>query len=286
LQQSNGSELTQDDQEFSLWDILIFLQRSWKPISIFGLLGLCCSSIYLFVTPKKYEALAQIRMAQISQINPANPFGTPVEDPLSLISRIQFPTNYPENVINACGYEGKADPVTALSKNLKFSLMKGVANAIELKVIGSTPQTAFKCAQSVFEQIVILQEQVSRPFVEEARIKLIADNERIDAARALISKADRSGGVMSATYLAARDELNYFLTDREKMTDLINSVKNRGTRLASPIYVSDNPTSPKKILSLVIGLFGGLFLGLLTELFRCFLKTSGAKRMNQKAHNE
>ena len=104
--------------------------------------------------------------------------------------------------------------------------------------------------------------------MEEAKLKLVADNERIEAARRLIARADQSGSAMSAAYLSARDELTYFLTDRERMLDLINSVKSRGTRLDSPIYASDKPVSPKKAISLAAGLLGGLFLGLLIALGR------------------
>jgi uncharacterized protein involved in exopolysaccharide biosynthesis len=110
--------------------------------------------------------------------------------------------------------------------------------------------------------------QFAKPFVEEAKIKLAQDNERIEAARRLISKADQSGSAMSAAYLSARDELTYFLIDREKMLDLINSAQQRGTKLISPIYVPEKPVSPKKALSLLVGLFAGVFAGLAIALCR------------------
>ena len=78
--------------------------------------------------------------------------------------------------------------------------------------------------------------------------------------------------------LAARDELTYFLTDREKMLDLINSVQQRGARLTSPIYAPDTPSSPKRATSLAIGLFAGLVLGLMIALARKF----GKKRLQRE----
>ena len=118
----------------------------------------------------------------------------------------------------------------------------------------------------------------SKILVEEAKIKLESDNERIDAARKLITKADQSGSAISAAYLSARDELSYFLTDREKMIDLINSVKSRGARLDSPIYTSERPVSPKKAISLAAGLVTGFFLGLLFALGRKFVQQSSLSR--------
>lgn len=220
------------------------------------------------MTTPMYEAVAQIRMAQITQINPANPFGVSIEDPASLMARMQVPTNYGSDAISDCGYQDRLQPALALSKDAKFSAPKGVANTVELKILSPSPETAANCAQAIFSQITQLQEKISKVFVEEAKIKLAADNERIDAARRLIAKADQSSSAMSAAYLSARDELTYFLTDREKMIDLINSVKNRGTSLASPIYVTEKPVYPKKAMSLLAGLLGGVVLGLLIELTR------------------
>lgn len=235
---------------------------------LWAFLGLVSAVAYILLTPPAYEATALIRMAQISQVNPVNPFGANVEDPNSLIARMQFPTNYSEQVINDCGYQDKPQAALALSKAAKLSIPKGVANTVELKILAPSQQLAASCTQAIFLQIVLMQERFSMVFVEEAKIKLVADNDRIEAARKLIAKADQSGSAMSAAYLSARDELTYLLTDREKMLDLINSVKSRGTRLDSPIYVSERPVSPKKAVSILAGLVGGLALGLVIALGR------------------
>ncbi|MBU3629319.1 Wzz/FepE/Etk N-terminal domain-containing protein [Polynucleobacter sp. AP-Reno-20A-A9] len=262
------SYLQEDGQEISLLDILNFIKKSWKIIVLGSFLGLVCAIGYIVVTPPMYEATARIRMAQISQVNPANPFGATIEDPASLISRMQFPTNYSPEVIGACGYQDIPHAALALSKATKFSIPKGVANAVELKILAPTSQLAASCAQAIFVQISQMQEQLSKTFVEEAKIKLASDNEHIEGARKLITKADQSGSAMSAAYLSARDELTYFLSDLEKMIDLINSVKSRGTRLDSPIYAPERPVSPKKAISLIAGLAAGFFLGLLFALGR------------------
>ena len=127
---------------------------------------------------------------------------------------------------------------------------------------------AMDCANAVVMRIAYLQAEYAKPFVDEAKLKLAQDNERIEQARRLILKADQSGQALSAAYLSARDEMSYFLTDREKMIDLINSIKERGTRLISPIYVSERAVSPKKTVSLLAGFSAGFFLGLLIVLIR------------------
>jgi hypothetical protein len=262
--------------EISLFDVLDIIKETWKAAIFGAFLGLIGSIAYLIMAPKMYESIAQIRMAQISQINPANFFGTPVEDPGSLVGRMQFPTNYSSELLNACEYEDSAKGATLFAKDVKFSIPKGIANTVEIKILSPSPLVAKICMQGVVRQIQILQEEMSRPFVEEARIKLASDDERINDAKKLIAKADQNGSATSAAYLSARDELTYFLTDREKMMDLINSVKNRSKKLYSPIYVSDVAVWPKKVVSLMMGLLSGLFLGFLVRLVRLiFLRFKG-----------
>ena len=278
MQPANNSKSTQQTQEISLLDILEFLKSGWKTIVVFAVLGLVGAVANLVLTPPMYEATAQIRMAQISQGNSANPFGANVEDPSSLIARMQFPTNYSEHAISSCGYQDNPQAALALSKAAKLSIPKGMANTVELKVLAPSRQLAANCTQAIFLQIAQMQEQLSKVFMEEAKYKLASDNERIEAARKLIARADQSGGALSAAYLSARDELTYFLTDREKMLDLINSVKSRGTRLDSPIYAPDKPVAAQKVASLLAGLLGGLFLGLLIAMGR---KLVGKLRVNK-----
>lgn len=268
---NSGSLYQNDGETIYFVDILQFVKQAWKTILLAGSLGLLLGLIYILVAPKKFEAIAQIKMAQISLTNPANPFGTPVEDSGSLIARMQMPTNYDSTVIAACNYQDVPQAALRLSNALKLTAPKGLANTVELKVLAESPEVAKSCAQAVVDQIAFLQLQFAKPFVEEAKIKLAQDNERIDAARKLIAKADQSGIAMSAAYLSARDEITYFLIDREKMLDLINSAQQRGTKLISPIYAPENPATPKKAISLFWGLTIGLFIGLAIVLSRRFL---------------
>lgn len=268
----NPKNIDYDDGEtISFEYILLFLKQAWKTLLITASLGLLLGFTYFLMAPKKFEAVAFIKMAQISLTNPANPFGTPVEDPASLIARMQMPTNYNAAVIASCNFQEVPQAAFQLSKSLKLTAPKGLINTVELRVLSESPEIARNCAQAVVDQIALLQLQFAKPFVEEAKIKLAQDNERIDAARKLIIKADRGGSAMSAAYLSARDEITYFLTDREKMIDLINSAEQRGTKLISPIYVPENPVSPKKAISLLVGLITGLFFGLAIAIFRQFL---------------
>jgi hypothetical protein len=257
------------------------MQDSWKTFVITTALGLTAAIAYLVVTPQRFEGVAQIRMAQIGSYKPANQStltnptninGVPVEDPASLIARMQIPTNYDQTSITACGYGDMVESAQVLASSLKLTIPKGLTNTVELKALGLSPQQAEDCVSSILTQITKLQAQLAAPFVLEAKLKLALDNERIESARRLINNSDQSSSVILAAYISARDEINYLLTDREKMLDMINSAEQRGTKLISPIYVSKTAVSPKKSSSLAAGLFIGLFLGLGIALVRQFWK--------------
>ena len=257
----------ESNSEVFLLDILIFLKEAWKTIAIMGVLGVLCSIIFLLVTPKQYEATAQIRMMQFSH-SAINPIGIVIEEPSSLILRMQARTNYDEAIILACRYENVLGAADEIAKRLKFSIPKGMVGVVELKVIAPSAEQAKDCASAAVMRIAYLQSELAKPFIDEAKLKLAQDNERIEQTRRLIAKAVQSGQDMSATYLSFKDEMSYYLIDREKIIDFINSAKARGTRLVGPIYAPEHPVSPKKTKSLVVGFMTGLFLGFLIALIR------------------
>ncbi|MBU3590681.1 hypothetical protein ICN11_01430 [Polynucleobacter sp. 78F-HAINBA] len=258
-----------DDNDISLIDILRFLKSAYKAIAIFGLAGIALSIAYLAMTSKQYEASVQIAMAQIGATNNnINPPGINIEEPALLISRLSSPTSYTPEVIAACGLQGQANATVSLSKSIKLTPAKGVASVVELKTFGLTPQAAQECALGVFELIKTTQAQIVAPYIEEAKIKLADDQERLQKAKDLVARSDKSGAAMSASYLSTRDEIRYLLDEITALKNVVTSNQNRATRMVAPIYASDTPIAPKKRMALAAGLLGGLFLGLLIALAR------------------
>lgn len=264
----------QNDGEITLKEVFCFLRDSWQAIVYFGCFGLLAGFFFILLTPNSYEAISQIRMAQVITLNSSNPFGTSIEDPNSLISRIQIPSNIAKEAFNSCVSSEKVDPVRAFYKAVKLAPIKSIPNAVELKVTAPTAELAEKCSSAVYENIKNSQADLSARLLEEARLKLEADDTRIESARKLMATAHQLGAAMPAAYLTARDELTFYLSEREKIVELINSIKNRGTTLISPIYVSDEPVSPKRVISILAGLIIGILLGLLFAYLRQFLKKS------------
>lgn len=262
------------DDEISLIDILHFLKNAWKTIAITALVGLTLSITYLAITPKQYEAVAQITMAQIGAANNnnnINPLDVNIEEPALLIARMSSPTSFTPQVIAACGLQDQSNAALALSKAIKFTIPKGVANVVELKTFGPSPQEAEQCNLAIFELIKTTQSQIVAPYIAEAKIKLDDDIERLAKARDLVAKADKSGSVMGAAYLSTRDEIRYLLDEITALKNVVTYNQNRATRLVSPIYAGDMPIAPKQRNVLTAGLFGGLFSGLLIAMARTMI---------------
>jgi len=260
--------------EISILDILRFLKGAYKTMLVFGILGLVVAIAYLVITPNRFEAVTQIQMAQTSGVNNINNnnnnnnnlnyLGVNVEEPALLISRLGSPSSFSAGAIVACGEQAQSNPALAMVQTIKLTPIKGVSNLVELKTVGSTQEAASICAQAIFELIKTSQAQIVAPFIEEAQTRLAEDSIRLDQAKALVAKADKSGAVMgAATYLSTRDEIKLLSDQIALLQDVILFSQSHVTRLVSPIYASDSPVAPKKRVALLAGLLGGLLLGLL-----------------------
>ena len=264
------------EDEISLKDIVDFLIESWKAIILTGLLGLLGSIAYLWVTPNQYQATAQIQMAQISansnnnnnnnNNNNTNPLGVNIEDPNLLMARFRLPSNYSSQEIIACGFESSKSPFEDLVATVKFSVVKGVGSMIELKINRDSKELAIACTQSIFDNIKASQNEIIKPYIEEAKNLLVKYQDRLTNSQSLVSRADKSGAALSAAYLANRDEVKFLTEEILRLNTFITTANTRQTKLISPIYASDTPVVPKKRMALIAGLFAGLFLGLLLML--------------------
>jgi LPS O-antigen subunit length determinant protein (WzzB/FepE family) len=251
------------EDEISLKDIVDFLVESWKAIILTGLLGLLGSIAYLWVTPSQYQAIAQIKMAQIISNNNANPLNVNVEEPNFLIARFKLPSTYSVQEIKACGFESSATPFEALAAVAKFSTVNGAGSIIELKILRDNKESAIACVQSIFEKIKVSQNKIIEPYINESKALLIHYEARLANSQLFVTRSHKSGSDLSAAYLANRDEVKFLAEEIFRLNTFIKFADTRHAYLVSPIYASDTPVFPKKKESLMVGLLVGILLGLL-----------------------
>lgn len=269
------------ENEISLIDIFEFLDESWKIIAGCTVLGIAGAALFIWVIPKQFEASAQIKMAQIANVNNnnnnnINPLGINIEEPQALIARMALPTSYPKETIALCGLADQNDPEVALASKVKLSIPKGVGGTVDLKIRDASKEIAKACTNAVYQLIKTSQAQLIAPYIDEASKKLAIEEERLGRATQVIAKADKSGAAVSAAYLATRDEIRYLLDQISNLQNIISGNESRAAHLTAPIYVKDQPVFPQTRNSLAVGLLLGGFLGLVLALARKWYRSNRA----------
>ncbi len=265
--QSNwsGNQPNSIEEEISIKDIIDFLMEHWKTILGFGVVGLLVASMFAFLMPSQYEAKAQIKMAQIAvkYNDNVNPVGVNIEEVALLIARMKLPTTFDLSTIERCGLTSEKDGAEVLAKRVKLSAVKGAPSVVDLSIQAESKEMAEACVAATFDLIRQTQKAIAEPFIIEAKSKLSEYQKRLDDSRSVIFRADKSGAVLSAAYLATRDEVKYLMDEVTRLQDFTTSADTRVAQLTAPIYAIDHPVYPKKRLTVTAGLMAGLLSGLL-----------------------
>lgn len=263
-QQNGMNEASLDPQ-----DLIAFLKDNFKLISIITALGLLLSVTYLSLTPSQYEATAQIEMAQLPDFSradgPTSSAGMSIsnvrfmiEDPNTLVGRLFLPSSFDDETIAACELPAHPLKNEILARSVKASIMKKVTNVAEFAIRHSSAELAVKCATAIFLMIQNQQTKMVGGHIARANSAIANYKEMIIA---LEGELTRSTGAQSqhVTYLAKREEL---LLLKNQVLGLEMRLKNTTpARLLSPIFASQKPVFPKRLLVLALGLFMGLIVG-------------------------
>ena len=267
------NDITHDD-EISLADVLAFLQDAWKTILGIGIAGGLASGGFLALTPAQYEAEAMIEMAQIRASGPnGGSVMSPIEPPALLIERLRNPSAYTPEAIQACAAGEARFDGESMATLVKASIPKNVSSVAELKVRRSTPALAEQCAKGLFEMVSRQQAALLKPQQEEMRATLAGLQTRFGENQSYVAKAEKTG-LSGMVYLTRRDESMYLIQQINELQRAL--VREAQARLVSPVYASPQQVFPKRSLTLMLGLMGGVVLGLLFTLGRRVLQQQRA----------
>lgn len=251
-----------DNDEMGLKDILSFFKRSHRPILLFGVVGLVFASTYLALVSKKYEAGWQMQMAQfVDNSNKSN-----CEEPAALIQRLRTPTVYPVEVQQNCGIEG-VDFSDYLGGKLKVDAIKGVNNAVTMKVSASSKEQAKQCAEAVVAMIVVQQRGLIEERLAGRQVQLAQYQQSLQEERQQLEKITKSE-LGNFAYLTKLDKLSWLRTRIDALQEEAMLSKLHPAKLLAPIYAPNTPVSTKTGLVLLLGLALGVMLGLLYALGR------------------
>ena len=253
------------DDEINLWEVLDYTISGWRWWIGGACVGLVSALCFLFLTPPLYESTAIIQPATIGNTGLGK---APVEPVAQLIERLKFPTFYTAEVVNAC--QAKDDK--ALSDALKPSLIKG-NTLILIKFRSESKSIASDCLFSVFSLLKESQSDIAAPLIDGLEAQRDLTKKQITELERFLAHYDNTVAQLNtSTDIASLLFLNTE-SKREELLKLQKIYNEQKTQLTQPltqplkltekIYVSKKPVSPKKTISVLGGLAGGLFSGLI-----------------------
>jgi uncharacterized protein involved in exopolysaccharide biosynthesis len=256
-----------EDGLISLSDVSKFIQVNWKIITVSLTLSVTASIIYILSSSPLYEAIGQVRMSQVDMVILSNDSRSTlavknIEESALLVNRFSSPSVYTSEVFAACKLEKKVGILDVI----KVTPNKTIPSLVDLTTVGSSPKNAFDCAAAVFELMKSTQTQLIDQYITQTKHQLSDNTRRLDGLREQLIRAEKNSQTATATYLSTRDEFQYLLNERSMLETIVNSRRIRLISLITPIYVSEIPISPNKRFTLMVGMFGGFFLGIFLAL--------------------
>lgn len=258
------------------------LRKSWHWLvagAVFGLLG---AVVFMLVVDEQYEASAVIQPATVGISSSTNTTtkGTDVESAAQTLERLKLSGFYNDDVLNACKLSGIANARQAIVKKIKPVLIKG-NSLVQISYVADSPPLAEGCLAAVINQLQKAQSQIAEPIIktlEEQRVltkQQLADAEKIQAQienRAMtLDPSDAkfsSSMLMLGATLSKREEIARLRKVYTEQSLLLSEPMTQPVKLLEPIYASENPVYPKRMLVVLVALVLGMVAGALTFFAR------------------
>lgn len=253
--------------ELELKDIFNFIATSWKKMAIGGFIGLLCAIVFLFITPKEYEGIVQVQMAQLVAIgnrigNINNVPVVSVEEPNLLIDRLKIPSAYSEKMVAACGYESDGQALGSFkiaNAITPGTPPRGVKDVAAFKFRSTRPEVVKACLEELYVMVKAQQEKITNGYAEVAANQIKnAQSEMATLREKMKNSADTPMG--SWAYYFNISEARRLSEQIENMQNFIELGKVQGTRLVGPVYVQAQPVYPRRLVSLAVGVLAGITL--------------------------
>lgn len=280
-QEQQHPQYMNDDDEIDLWELFEQFKSGWLWWVAGACIGLAGAIGYLFVVPPQYEATAVVQPATIGSGGLGK---APVEPITQTLERLRLTSFYTNDAVKTC----QVDHAKDLTTDIKSSVIKG-NTLLMLKFRAESVAVAESCLTEVVDLLVASQDKAALPLIKELQQQRALTQKQIIELEKFLAQYDKS-----LTQTAATDDIIslLFLTAESKREELLKLQKlynDQRTMLTEPltqrlsvledIYTSDKPVFPKKSLTVLGGLMGGFFVGLLA----LFIHRSWRRRFMTKA---
>jgi len=165
-------DVTEDD-EISLYDIYDFLRDGWKTLFGLSALGLIVGVVVSLTLPEKFQASGQIEPTRVA--------GTDVEGVSQLAEKLQSPTYYSPETLQACQAMDQANPADFVAKGLNPSVGRNSA-FVSIAFESDSPAAATECLTAAIEDVRRNQGVLARASQEKVNEQIRLLRERYDRA--------------------------------------------------------------------------------------------------------
>jgi uncharacterized protein involved in exopolysaccharide biosynthesis len=265
-----------EGDEVSLVDLWQTVRDGWRWVMGGTALGAVVAGLTLAVLPTQYEAVAVIQVGQVGQVGQLG--GVPVESSAQAVERIRT-GSFQIEAANASGYTPWAEVAAHSAKagEAYFSLQV-VKNTslIELRTKATTRADAGKIANGIVETLALRHHEMASPAIARMNEELALAQDKVTNAEkdmawlapALLKNTNKERQFSPLALLATI--LQYKQTELFTQRQLIGALKvalgspsTQPAKTLEPIFIAENPVSPKKTLIAVLGSLAGLIFGLL-----------------------
>lgn len=273
------------DADINGAELLNLLRNGWKAIAVGLALGVAAAGTGIVLLPKKYEAVALIRVGQIAQVNGSGSYtvvSQPIEPPAQAMERMGT-AQFQRRVAEALGDQAWLQDIerSSLAKAYSLELVKNGQEPnqvplIELRVPGHNTDAALKKLEAVAEELGRTHSEPAEAVAGQLRANLdlarvrLAETERTlaevaKALQATDTKANRLTSEMILPFFRLEKESQIFV-QRQMIMALevaLRAPATRPTQLIEAAYVPAKPVFPKPVFLLAVGVICGLLGGVL-----------------------
>lgn len=265
VQNGNMQPMTDD---ISTRDIADILRRRWSGVLFSCLAGLLGAIVYIVITPSQYEASWDLQMAQLLGNTGKNMGFSNSEEPGSLIERLRLQTTYPNQVLQSCRIGKEAGVGQYLNGMLKVILVKNAPSTVTMKLRANSPDIARSCALAIVGMIAQQQKGIIEERMTATRERLAAYQQALEEEEQSFAKLRINNSASNLAYLLRLEKLNLLLERTDQLEQDILMSQKYPAKLLAPIYVSNEPVSPRVGLIIAAGLLIGLISGALFAAIR------------------
>jgi uncharacterized protein involved in exopolysaccharide biosynthesis len=252
------------DDEISLWELLDQTRKGWQWLAGSVAVGLVGALGFVLISPDQYEAKAVIQSQTFSIIFTTTIIKTDLEPVAQTVERLRLATFYNDEMVKVCGVGSAKD----LADKVKVNLIKG-SNIFSINYQAESAALAKTCVSKILQKLTQSVSEAAAPLINEFQDQLTYTKQQIDEVERFLAQSEKrvtlsiGSNELLLIIILKREELaklqRLYREQRIQLTEpLMHPMK-----LLEPIYVSQKPVAPKKLLVVTAGLIGGLFAGLI-----------------------